>query len=116
MKIETKLQKFVHNILKDTITDGFSIIIDAKTDIWYLVGFDINKKLFIINKAETGEALDRVKTLFPGYAYDNLKKNEYDLVDMFPGFNQTIHVCLVNDEDEELGYYASLGMIYETIN
>ena len=54
MKIETKLRRFVKNILNDKILDGFSIIVDAKTDIWYLVGFDIHKNLFIVSKAETG--------------------------------------------------------------
>lgn len=57
MKIETKLRRFVKNILNDKILNGFSIIVDAKTDIWYLVGFDIHKNLFIVSKAETGSIL-----------------------------------------------------------
>jgi len=65
-------------------------------------------------KAETGNTLERIKTLFPGYQYDELKKNQYDIVNMFPGFDQHIDVCLVNDP--EIGYYASVGLIYETPN
>lgn len=114
MKIKTKLRRFVKNILNDKILDGFSIIVDAKTDIWYLVGFYIHKNLFIVSKAETGSTLERIKQLFPGYDYDDLDVGMYDQVNMFPGFLQNVEVLLVNDK--EIGYYACLGCVYETIN
>lgn len=114
MKIETKLRRFVKNILNDKILDGFSIIVDAKTDIWYLVGFDIHKNLFIVSKAKTGSTLERIKQLFPGYDYDDLDEEMYDQVNMFPGFLQNVEVLLVNDK--EIGYYACLGCVYETLN
>lgn len=114
MKIETKLRKFVKNILHDKILDGFSIIVDNKTNIWYLVCFDIHENLFIVSKAENGSTLDRIKQLFPGYDYDNLKEGMYDQVNMFPGFLQNVEILFVNDKEN--GYSANLGYIYETIN
>lgn len=114
MKIETKLKKFVKNILHNKILDGFSIIADKKTNIWYLVGFDIHENLFIISKAESGTTLERIKQLFPGYEYDELTEGMYDQVNMFPGFLQNVEILFVNDKEN--GYYASLGYIYETVN
>ena len=115
MKIETKLTKFFKKIFKNRKPNGACLVIDKKTQILYLAAFDINGNVFIMGKAESGDTfLDKIKQLFPGYEYDEIKPNEYDIVNMFPGFYDQIHICLVNEKDYE--YYASTGLIYETFN
>ena len=100
MKPETRLKKFIEKYWSDkSIKDGFSIWIDKKTDIWYLIGFDINKKMFIISKSkEDGTYLDKLKTLFSGYDF-TLNANEWDNVEFFPGFYHGVNVVYLREQD-----------------
>ena len=100
MKPETRLKKFIEKYWKDKqITDGFSIWIDQKTDIWYLIGFDINKKMFIISKSKEEDEtyLDKFKTLFPGYDF-TLNENEWNDIEFFPGFYHGVNVMYLREE------------------
>lgn len=117
MKIETKLTKFFHRIFRNRKPNGACLVVDKKTQILYLAGFDINGNVFIMGMSKPDpnkSTLDKMKEIFPGYDYDDIKPNEYDMVNMFPGFEDQVHICLVNEKDYK--YYASTGLVYETFN
>jgi hypothetical protein len=115
MKIETKLTRFFKKIFKNRQPNGACLVVDKKTQILYLAAFDINGNVFIMGKSDSEKTmLEKIKQIFPGYQYNDLKPDEYDIINMFPGFDDQIHICLVNEKDCE--YYASTGLIYETFN
>lgn len=115
MKPETRLKKFIEKYWSNkSIKDGFSIWIDKKTNIWYLIGFDINKKMFIISKSESnGSYLDKIKTLFSGYDF-NLNENEWNEVEFFPGFYHGVNVMYLKEKGSHESIQG-IGGIYEFI-
>lgn len=115
MKPETRLKKFIEKYWSDkSIKDGFSIWIDQKTDIWYLIGFDTNKKMFIISKSkEDGTYLDKLKTLFPGYDFD-LNENEWNDIEFFPGFYHGVNVMYLREQGG-IESVQGVGGIYEFV-
>lgn len=112
MKPETRLKHFIKKYWNfAVIKDGFSIWKDKITDIWFLVGFDINKKLIIFSKVESGSNLEKIQKIFPEYDF-TLNNNEWNNVEFFPGFNHSINVMYSKENNKDVEIQG-IGGMYE---